>query len=140
MDVDEVSMDGDTLKMIIRDCELRKPDEACGVLVGNLREKTADVSEAIPMSNQLSSSKKFVISPNELYHVWMDMENKGKQILGAYHSHPGGDASPSLNDETSMKDTSFVWLIIGASDNVHAFIYKGELKEIPIKQKATQKY
>lgn len=87
------------------------------------------------MSNMLNSSKQFIISPNELYHLWKDMEDKGKHIIGAYHSHPDADAGPSLNDIESMKNTSFIWMIIGMDGYTRAWLYEGNLKEIAILKK-----
>lgn len=135
MDADAISITADMLGDIKSDSENRKPQEACGVLIGSIEGKMAKVTEVIPMANTLSSSSHFLISPNALYHLWKDMESKGKQILGAYHSHPDVDAGPSQNDVESMKNTSFVWMIVGMDGYVRAYIYDDTLKELSIEIK-----
>jgi proteasome lid subunit RPN8/RPN11 len=135
MDADAMSITGELLDRMKLDAKLRSPYEACGVIIGSINDKTADVTETIPMSNVLSSSKQFIISPNELYHLWKDLEDQGKRIIGAYHSHPDADAGPSLNDIESMKNTSFIWMIIGMDGYARAWSFEGDLKEISIQKK-----
>jgi proteasome lid subunit RPN8/RPN11 len=135
MEADAVSIARDLMDSMKLDAKQRRPYEACGVLIGSINDKTADVTETIPMSNMLNSSKQFIISPKEMYHLWKDMEDAGKQIIGAYHSHPDADAGPSLNDIDSMKNTSFIWMIVGMDGYIRAWLYEKKLKEISIREK-----
>ena len=71
------------------------PDEACGILAG--RENL--VERVYPCKNvSKNPSSCYAIAPEQLIEIFNDVEDRGLEILGFYHSHPAGPASPSNVD------------------------------------------
>ena len=77
------------------------PCECCGILVGQKSEKgEIEVSEIREADNQIQGVQKsthFVIDPLFLYHIEKELEGRGLEIIGIYHSHP--DCAAILSDE-----------------------------------------
>ncbi|MGE5556946.1 MAG: M67 family metallopeptidase, partial [Caulobacteraceae bacterium] len=123
MNVSSILMDDIQYGRMIEDLEQRKLNEACGILIGSIREQIAEVSDIVPMANLLDSPRKFKIAPEELYKVWRDAEDSGKEVLGAYHTHPESDSYPSQLDIENMQYSTFIWVIIGRDKQVRAYTY-----------------
>ncbi|MFN4245915.1 MAG: M67 family metallopeptidase [Brevinematia bacterium] len=70
------------------------PIEACGILVG--RNDTVD--EFIKMENIAKSEKFFEMDPLEVMKVFEDIDNRSKEVVGIFHSHPVSDPYPSVTD------------------------------------------
>lgn len=89
-----------------RDC---LPDEACGLLVGRARE----VEVFRPVTNIDSSPRTYTLSPEEHFRVLRESEREGREIVGAFHSHPDSAAIPSPTDVVLAQEPDWVWLIAG---------------------------
>lgn len=89
-----------------RDC---LPDEACGLLVGLGRE----VEAFRPITNIDASPRTYTLSPEEHHRVWRESEREGREIVGAFHSHPDSGAIPSSTDVALAREPDWVWLIAG---------------------------
>ena len=121
------------LDFLRRDCEMRRPEEACGLLVGRFRDDRVQVSDVMPVRNQSMSAMRFSIDPVEMFKALKKVEGAGETIVGVYHSHPRS-VEPSATDVSYMKDTSYVWLIVEACGRIGAFAYEdGSVKEVPLK-------
>lgn len=106
------------------------PLEACGILAGTedhvvklYRARNADCS---PVSYRLQ--------PEEQYRIFMDVEEKGWDILGIYHSHPTSAAVPSGIDLKQAYYPEAVYFVVSLADpvkpHVRAFrIVEGEITE-----------
>ena len=70
------------------------PNEACGLLAG----KNNHVLFVTPITNELNSSIRFRMNPEEQLQAFNYIENHGWELLGIYHSHPNGPAEPSPTD------------------------------------------
>ncbi len=84
----------------ISGCALRAlPDECCGVLAGHGGTE-AEILEAWELCNRAESnrSRRFVMDPAELYAHTVRARVLQLDVLGFFHSHPGGDALPSASD------------------------------------------
>ena len=76
------------------------PCECCGIWVGKKSEKgEIEVSEIREASNQFHGQKSvhFQIDPLFIYHLEQEIEARGLEIVGVYHSHP--DCAAILSDE-----------------------------------------
>lgn len=74
-------------------CRREMPYEACGVLAGHGDR----VTRAIPLPNVASEpAHAYLAEPESLYQVLLDMEERGEELIGIYHSHPNGP--PALSD------------------------------------------
>lgn len=82
-------------KQMLRHARRELPYEACGIVSG-----TAD-GEAVkfyPARNEMQSTTRYNIDPEDLYRILMDIEEKGQEVWGIFHSHPVSPAYPSETD------------------------------------------
>ena len=124
---------GQSLKFMIEDCMLRKPEEACGLIVGRFENSVATATDVMPVRNESMSTVRFSIDPVVMYKALVKLEEKDETIIGVYHSHPSGP-KPSHLDKHYMEGTSYVWVIVENCQNVRAFVYEDRVKEIEIKK------
>ncbi|OPY30239.1 MAG: Mov34/MPN/PAD-1 family protein [Methanocella sp. PtaU1.Bin125] len=122
------------LDFMIDDCNLRKPEEACGLIVGTFENSVAMASDVMPVRNQSMSPYRFSIDPVVMFKAQKKAEELGQTIIGVYHSHPAG-AEPSHLDVNYMTGTSYVWVIVEKCRDVKAFVYDGGVVEVKIEEK-----
>jgi proteasome lid subunit RPN8/RPN11 len=70
------------------------PEECCGVLLGN----RGAVSEIRGIRN-VAGRGRFEMDPDDLFAVLAAADDEGLDVVGSFHSHPGGRAEPSDVDE-----------------------------------------
>ncbi len=70
------------------------PNEACGVLAG---EKGRPV-RVYPMRNAEESPVVYRFDEQEQYDVFKEIQDKGWDLLGFFHSHTHTEAAPSPTD------------------------------------------
>ncbi|MAE70759.1 MAG: hypothetical protein CME06_09855 [Gemmatimonadetes bacterium] len=91
------------------------PREICGLLVGQKGEERRLVCEAVPLANCADSSDAFSATPLDVLEVEQRARRGGLVVVGVFHSHPGGSASPSSADLKSAIDgygRHHSWLIL----------------------------
>ena len=78
------------------------PSECCGILVGKKSEKgEIEVTDIREASNQIQGGEEashFSIDPLFLYNTERELESRGLEIVGFYHSHPDCKAILSAED------------------------------------------
>ncbi len=79
------------LRTIIDHCNAGYPDEACGILAGRLGR----VERVYCMANARPGPASYEMDPEEQFRVMKDVQLAGLEMLGTFHSHPGGQAYPS---------------------------------------------
>ncbi len=90
--------------------------EVCGVLLGRRRGDRTTICEAIATANvSPRPADRFEIDPAALIAAHRAERAGGPRLLGHYHSHPHGPASPSPRD-TAAAEPGRLWLILGADD------------------------
>jgi proteasome lid subunit RPN8/RPN11 len=97
---------------LLNDVTVRPRIEACGLLIGAVRDGNWVVEEAAPLRNTFDSASYFEFDPAELLEQDLRW---GERIIGAYHSHPGGPPRPSRTDFGNMQnngESPWVWLIL----------------------------
>jgi proteasome lid subunit RPN8/RPN11 len=86
------------LEEIRRQGELAYPGECCGVLAGRTGE-TKEVRRLMPMPNRRTDDPhRYLIAPEDLRRVTVELTGAGLEILGYYHSHPDHPPVPSAFD------------------------------------------
>jgi len=89
------------------------PDESCGILLGENRR----LDRVEPTRNVHPTPRThFEIDPQALVEAHRAARSGGPQVLGYYHSHPGGSAAPSETDRAQASGDGRVWAIIGDGD------------------------
>jgi proteasome lid subunit RPN8/RPN11 len=71
-----------------------RPDEACGLLLGDGRV----VKAVKAMTNANPSPVSYSLEPGEQLKAMKEAEAGGLSLMGIYHSHPSSPAMPSLTD------------------------------------------
>jgi proteasome lid subunit RPN8/RPN11 len=74
------------------------PQEACGLLAGEIKGDIAFATRTIPVSNAVHSFTRFRMAPAEQLAAFYEIEKNNLELVGIYHSHPMGPASPSVTD------------------------------------------
>ena len=81
------------------------PNECCGILVGKKSERgDIEVTEIRKATNLFQGQKSvhFQIDPLFIYRLEQELEVRGLEIVGIYHSHPNCPAILSKEDEKYM--------------------------------------
>ena len=74
------------------------PAECCGVLAGRVGE-VKEVVQLVPTSNRRTDDPhRYLISPDDLRQIDVELHSLGLEVLGCYHSHPDHPAVPSAFD------------------------------------------
>ncbi len=83
-------------------------EEVCGLLFGD----DGQIEETRPCANvSPSAADSFEIDPAALIAAHRAMRGGGAQMIGCYHSHPQGTATPSARDAAAA-ETGALWLIV----------------------------
>lgn len=106
--------------------------EVCGLLLG----AGAVVADIRPAANVAAQPEtRFEIDPAVLIAAHRDARAGGLQVIGCYHSHPGGRAQPSAEDARLASPDGQYWIILGA-DGVTAWqaVARGDVHDrfIPV--------
>ncbi|MDR3165591.1 MAG: M67 family metallopeptidase [Synergistaceae bacterium] len=88
------------------------PQEACGLLSGNIEEDIKRVARIYRMTNIDASGSHFSIEPKEQLAAIKDMRARGIVPLGNFHSHPETPARPSEEDIRLAYDPAASYVII----------------------------
>jgi proteasome lid subunit RPN8/RPN11 len=89
------------------------PDECCGLLLGH----TGAIDRARSARNVAQDPLRFFeIDPQALVDAHRAARAGGPQVLGYYHSHPGGPAEPSATDRAMAAGDGAIWAIVGERD------------------------
>jgi len=85
-------------------------EEVCGLLFGSM----AAIERAVRARNVAPDPRRaFEIDPVPLLAAHRAQRFGGPKIIGHYHSHPSGDALPSVHDAANAIPDA-IWLIIGS--------------------------
>ena len=89
------------------------PQECCGLLLG----RGGTIDRARPAGNVAKDPLRFFeIDPQALVDAHRAARAGGPQVLGYYHSHPGGPAQPSATDRAMAAGDGRIWAIVGETD------------------------
>lgn len=111
-----ITLNALTLNDIIAHCNQEHPIEACGILAGIIRHVhgvlTKKVVQTYPCENELNDATRYKISAKEQYRAFIDIEDRGFDLIGFYHSHPNGSSMPSTIDLEQANYFGYTYLII----------------------------
>ena len=89
------------------------PNEACGLLFGEDGLIT-DFQAAENVAETPES--RFEIDPRTLFAALRAEREGGAKIVGYWHSHPSGEATPSVTDAAMARPDQKLWVIVGGQD------------------------
>lgn len=109
------------------------PSEACGIVAG-----TGGRGERFyPARNELASPTRYAVAPQDLLEITLDIEARGLELLGIFHSHPETEAYPSATDIRLAYYPDSYYLILSLKNAprraLRAFtIRDGRVEEFPV--------
>jgi proteasome lid subunit RPN8/RPN11 len=127
----------DVLVAIAAHARAAAPLECCGFLVG-----TRDgVDESVATRNVDPCPTRFQVDPAEHIRLNRRLRGSGREIVGVYHSHPLGPATPSATDVAEAMYPEFVHVIVSLAeapeDGIRAYrINNGEVATVALEAKA----
>lgn len=115
------------LDRLLAEAAASPDEEICGLLLGS--EHAIDAVIAAPNVAD-DPAGAFEINPKILFDAHRAARGGGPQVIGHYHSHPNGLATPSPRDAEAAAGTgAALWLILagggatlwrsGAADGLH---------------------
>ena len=129
------------LETMVNHCRSTLPNEACGILSGNHER----VKAVHCVTNVRPGPYSYEMAPDEQFRVMKKIRETGLEMIGTFHSHPGGPAYPSSIDirqaywpGTNMPNyPSAVYVIISLMDQQHPtikayHIESGGVAEVPV--------
>lgn len=111
------------LDEIYAHCLSRRPNEACGLLLGRDDGRVVEVK---PARNVLESPTRYAVDPLEHLHALRDAEAKGLEVIGVYHSHVKTEAYPSATDIEAAEEAQWDvdYLIVSLARNRSARVFR----------------
>jgi len=111
------------------------PNESVSIIAGEIKDNIAYAELVYTPENIDNSKVSFTVDPLVLLDIYNSVEEKGKIIIGIFHTHPA-PPSPSSTDLNFMEVNPYVWLI-SSTKNIEqpsGFVLKnnGELKEVKV--------
>ncbi|HBP28176.1 peptidase [Advenella sp. S44] len=95
---------------IMKQAQQAHPVECCGMLVAPAGR--SHVARCIPMRNVAASEVYFSFDSTEQLRVLRDLDERGEQCIGIYHSHTATHATPSREDIEFANDPDMHYLIV----------------------------
>ncbi len=89
------------------------PHECCGLIIGH-KEKQDWFVDDLAASENLSPTptRNFEVDMRLRLRLQKELRGTGRLIIGHYHSHPDGSATPSATDLKSAWEDDMVWIIM----------------------------
>ena len=100
------------LSDIVHHARETAPRECCGLLVGT----DALVDESVRTSNLEPGVNRFLVDPAGHFALIKRLRGTGREIVGAYHSHPRSEAVPSASDLAEAVSAAFLYVIVSLVD------------------------
>jgi proteasome lid subunit RPN8/RPN11 len=88
------------------------PRECCGLLVGT----DGHVDESVRTGNLEAGVTRFLVDPAAHFALMKRLRGTGREIVGAYHSHPRSEAVPSTTDIAEAVSGDFLCVIVSLID------------------------
>jgi proteasome lid subunit RPN8/RPN11 len=109
-------------RALYREARAQFPDEACGILLGQLELGRVRVNALRGATNSASSDRdlQFALSPYDIHCASQQARVAGWDIVGFFHSHPRGIARPSAQDWRDCNPwPGYVHLIAALDEHIH---------------------
>jgi [CysO sulfur-carrier protein]-S-L-cysteine hydrolase len=133
-----IEIPADVVGEILSHADGEFPIEACGLLAGSIDGSNgavrARVERFYPARNADASAGTYRLDSKEQFTLFSEIEEKGWDLVGIYHSHTHSEAYPSETDrrQAGYPDAHYLLVSLEDRDNpvVRAFtIVDGEIEE-----------
>ena len=115
------------------------PNEACGLLAGDLATGSASVFH--PARNSEESPLRYNVHPDDLVRIIFAIEDAEQDLVAIFHSHTRSPAAPSATDRRAAQYPDALYLLATLADphasaaaSLRAWrIRDGEVTEVPLR-------
>jgi len=97
---------------IIKHARAEVPNECCGLLAG----KNGGVLEVFRCESTEKSPYRYYLDPKDQIRVMREMDRKGWELVGIYHSHTHTEAYPSKTDVELAFYPEALYFIVSVQD------------------------
>ena len=114
---------------LVRRARAGAPREVCGVLAGSFGAEESRVDGHYPTANAAERPRdRYRIPAEELLQALERIENRDREPVGFYHSHPRGPPSPSETDRerATWPDRSYVIVSLAPSPAVRSWRWRAD--------------
>jgi len=87
------------------------PEEACGLLAGDIEGNERVIKKVYFLENKDHAQDHFTLDPKEQLNAVKDMRAEGLKAIGNWHSHPSSPSRPSTEDISLAYDSKASYLI-----------------------------
>ena len=101
MVTDGLAMPLDLAEELLRHARSEVPNEACGLLSGDLATGTASAYH--PARNADASPYVYTVHPDDLLRIVLGIEDAGHDLVAIFHSHTSSPAVPSPTDRRQAR-------------------------------------
>lgn len=101
---------------IIAHAESELPNEACGLIAGNIDGENKEIKKVYFLTNTDHSNEHFSLDSREQLAAVKDMRKNGLVPLGNWHSHPESPSRPSDEDKRLAYDSKASYMILSLMD------------------------
>jgi proteasome lid subunit RPN8/RPN11 len=101
----------EAIDAVIAHARATLPDECCGLLLG----APDVVTRAWPARNLAASPTRYRVDPVDHFAAIRGARSEGREVVGAYHSHPRGPLAPSRTDRHDAHP-DFLYLIVSPAE------------------------
>lgn len=135
---DRLIISGALAAELIAHARAEVPNEACGILSGNLATGVAAAYH--PARNADASPYVYTVDAGDLVRIVFGIEDAGEDLLAIFHSHTHTPAVPSPTDRRSAQYPDAFYLLVtladpdaGPAESLRAWrIRDGESTEVPL--------
>ncbi len=97
---------------IVKHARAEVPNECCGLLAG----KNGGVLEVFRCESTEKSPYRYYVDPKDQIRVMREMDRKGWELVGIYHSHTHTEAYPSKTDVELAFYPEALYFIVSVQD------------------------
>jgi proteasome lid subunit RPN8/RPN11 len=108
----DITIKSELLSAMVGHALTELPNECCGVLVG----RDGIIERMIPMASTHPSPNAYFMDPEQQINAYTEMEQRGEQLIGIYHSHPVGPPYPSHTDIKLAFHPEALYFIVDLKD------------------------
>jgi proteasome lid subunit RPN8/RPN11 len=100
-----ITISKDNYEKILAHAQKNLPEEACGLIAGEVITEGKVIREVYLLTNIDHSNEHFSLDPKEHLAAIKDIRAKGLKPLGNWHSHPESPSRPSQEDKRLAYDS-----------------------------------
>ncbi len=114
-----IKMNKSDYEMILAHARKCAPEEACGLIAGNVENGDKIIKKVYILTNIDHSNEHFSLDPKEQLAAVKDMRAAGLAPLGNWHSHPESPSRPSDEDKRLAYDSKASYMILSLMDDAN---------------------